>query len=116
MTAIIKQESPIETQEFKDISTMIEDCPNIVVTYALNDQMKMTKIVTFYDLKKIQMDGIVAGHGWVLRSQGDFRLHRSFLYKIKNKLIKAISYIRFHSVLLKDVPGFVSDYFTQDKR
>lgn len=103
------------TQEFNSIKDVIEGCDEIVITYALNDEMKLCKIVTLYNSREFGEDYIQCGIGETMKAQKDISLFRSIRYYIKDKIIKCSSRLNF-AVLLKTVPGFVPGENVHDCR
>lgn len=115
----MKQSTHKEKLYIKDITSLNEISEgnnDVMVTYALTDDMKIVKIITLYNESDIQMDEIGAGHGEMIKYARNISLFRRFLYKRERGDILRRCGVRFYSVLLKTIKGFFPDEFTHDLR
>lgn len=98
--------------EYKDLNgapEMIEGCDNAIVTYILTEDMKLHKLVTFYDGKLFNFDHIIPGHGWIIRSNYRICLYRNFAYILKNGIFKSCKHLQFWAIWLRNIAGFTPD-------
>ena len=91
--------------DVKDIHDLIGDCTDVVVTYGLDERMKICKVVSFFIKKDISFEEVAAGNGEAMRLCGSVSLYKSFVYRVKNKMLKLCG-IDYWSVLLKTIEGF----------
>ena len=103
-TSLVVQTKTFENADVKDVQDLIGDCTDVVVTYGLDDRMNICKVVSFFIQKEISFEEIGAGHGETMRLCCNMSLYKSFVYKIKDKILKK-SCIEFWAVLLKTIKG-----------
>ncbi len=99
----------IEYKELNGASEMIEGCDKAILSYVLTEDMKLHKIVTFYEGSVFNFDHITPGHGWIIRQNYRICLYRSFAYSLKSGIFRCIDHLRFYAVLLRDIIGFTPD-------
>ena len=104
-TELAVYQETLGNPEVHEINDLVEDCDMVIVTYGLDKNMKMCKVVSFFNNNDIQFEEVSASHGSMMKGSGMISLFRSFLYSFKNNLLKQLD-ISFWAVLLKDIPGF----------
>lgn len=100
---------PIEYKELNGASEMIEGCDQAIVTYILTEDMKLHKLVTFYDGHLFNFDHIMPGHGHIIKSNYRISLFRAFAYTLKSGIFKCSKGLQFWAVWLRDIIGFIPD-------
>lgn len=101
---IVKRLIADHNQDGTDIHELIYDCTHVMVTYALDDRMRMQKVVTFFD-KSFGFEEVSAGQGEMMRLSGNISLYKTFMYSFGNNKLKKLC-IQFFAVLLKTIKGF----------
>ena len=99
----------IEYKDLDGVPEMIEGCDQSIVTYLLTEDMKLHKLVTFYDGHLFDFDHILPGHGQIIKSNYRVSLYKAFAYTLKNGIFKCCKGLQFWAVWLKDIAGFIPD-------
>lgn len=107
----------MEIKDVSSVSEMIQGCNEAMVSYALTNDMKLIRIVTFYDSNESDYEHINASMNEICKKQGNISICKAFIYRILSiaKVIKRG--IEFHTILFRDIPGYTPDpNYTSDCR
>ncbi len=80
------------SSDFKDINSMLDGVDHAIVTFSVNKEGKLCKVVTFFSNGDTQFDAITAGNGRVIKDCQNFLGYRHFMYKIKGMIAKRLEY------------------------
>ena len=107
----------IQNIDFKELDAMMNGCNEAVVILGINYFTRhLSKMVLAYDSKDVSFEEVVCGAGQIVK-YSNFSITRAFVYKInKTKQVRHLEYIQFHSIYLKDMPGFIPGENTHDCR
>lgn len=99
----------METKEISNVSEMIQGCNEAMINYALTEDMRLIRMVTFYNSKDSDSEHICSSMAEVCKRQGNISICKTLMYKILS-LTKVVKRgINFHAMLFKDIPGYTPD-------
>lgn len=106
----------IDGKDFKSIQEMLGECNAAMVNFALTDNMKLIRSVTFFNTKDHDMESISASCNYCNRAQGNISLSKNIAYRIFSfNHVKRMG-INFWAMLWKTIPGFRFDKSYHDCR
>ncbi|RHC74287.1 hypothetical protein DW831_08460 [Bacteroides uniformis] len=107
----------IQSLDFSELDAMMNGCDEAVVILGINYfTRRLSKMVLSYNSRDVSFEEVVCGAGQIVK-YSNFAITRAFVYKIdREKHVRHLDYIRFNSIYLKDMPGFVPGEYTHDCR
>lgn len=99
----------VEYKELNGVSEMIEGCNQAIVTHVLTDDMKLHKIVTFYNSRLFNFEQINVGHSCMVNQNYRVSIFRHFMYVVRDGIFKSYSGLKFFAIWIKDIAGYVPD-------
>lgn len=106
----------IDCKDFNTVQEMLEGCDFAMVNYALTDDMKLIRTVTFFNNQEHNMESISASCNYFCQSQGNISISKIVMYKIFSFSKIKKSGIEFYSMLWKTITGFIPGHRTHDCR
>lgn len=70
--------------DFKDINELISGCNTAMVNYALAENKKMVRVVTFFNTDDSDLETIAAAHGFYCKRESKFIISKDIVYRIKS--------------------------------
>ena len=100
--------------EYKDINDMVSGCNAAMINYALSENGKIVRIITFFNTAESDLESISASHNYYCKSECKFIASKNVMFKIKsfNNILKYG--IEFWAMLWKKVEGFTPARHTHD--
>ena len=78
--------------DFKNVGTLWEGMDNAIVTFSVNKEGKLCKVVTFFSNEDTQFDAITVGNSKIIKDCRNFLGYRHFLYKVKEMVVKRLDF------------------------
>lgn len=104
-----KTKKTIDYKELDGVSEMVDGCDDAMVTYILAEDMRLHKLVIFYDSELFDFDHITPGISEIIKGNYRVSLFKSFAYTLRGGVFKCSKGLRFWAVWLKDIVGFTPD-------
>lgn len=99
----------METKEINNVSEMIQGCNEAMINYALTEDMRLVRMVTFYNSNDSDSEHICSSMAEICKRQGNISICKALMYKILS-LTKVVKRgINYHAILFKDIPGYTPD-------
>lgn len=92
-----------------DVPGMIQGCDEAMVSHALTDDMRLVRMVTFYNSKDIDFEIVAGAQNRICQKQGNISISKSLLYSIKSLTKVLKRNINIHAALFKNIPGYTPD-------
>lgn len=105
-------------EELQSIEEMVAGCDSAVITYGIDQDYNVHKVVTFFsrDIGAIsQFEDYNAAHNKTLINNPKMALLKGFDYKIEGKNVKRCLR-EYYKLLIRTLSGFIKDEKTEDLR
>lgn len=116
MEAVItkKTELDIENIEYRDIRELVEGFNAAMVNYALSENGKIIKVVTFFNTRDTDLEIVAASHNYLSKNEYKYVISKNVMYKIKSFNDLKRYCIHFWAMLWKKIDDFVPTRYTHD--